>query len=155
MVEFIQVNMGKVGRFQVSMGAIIEHPTESKILLLKRNPKADFSPGIWEEITGRINQFEEPYKGLRREVMEEAGIKIEIVKPLTIFHLFRGAEKPENELVGIIFWCKAKKTDVRISGEHTDYRWLKPEEALKLVKHPGVKNDIETYIKEKGLNLER
>ncbi|MBN1263119.1 MAG: NUDIX domain-containing protein [Candidatus Pacebacteria bacterium] len=138
------------GRFQVSMGAIIEHPTEDKILLLKRNLKADFSPGIWEEITGRIDQHEDPYEGLKREVMEEAGIEIEVIKPLTIFHLYRGKKIPENELVGIIFWCKAKSEKVEISGEHTEFRWLSPEEALRLVDHEGVKNDIEAYIREKA-----
>ena len=137
------------GRFQISMGAIIEHPTKDKILLLKRTPKADFSPGIWEEITGRLDQDEEPYVGLRREIMGEAGIEVEIIKPLTIFHMYRGEQKPENELVGIIFWCKAKSEDIKISGEHTEYKWLAPSEALELVDHEGIKNDIQAYIDEK------
>lgn len=143
--------MGAIpGRFQVSMGAIIEHPTEDKILLLKRTPKADFSPGIWEEITGRLDQDEAPFVGLRREIMEEAGIEVEIIKPLSIFHFYRGEKIPENELVGIIYWCKSKTDQVTISDEHTDYKWLLPQEALNLVEHEGVKKDIETYIKEKN-----
>lgn len=131
------------------MGAIIEHPTENKILLLKRTPKADYSPGIWEEITGRLDQYEEPFDGLKREIMEEAGIEVEIYKPLTIFHIFRGEKTAENELVGIIFHCKAKSEKVTVSEEHTGYGWYKPQEALDLVEHPGVKNDIKAYIEKK------
>lgn len=140
------------GRFQVSMGAIIEHPTNDKILLLKRTPRADFSPSIWEEITGRLDQDEEPYDGLKREVMEEAGVEIEIIKPLSIFHFYRGEKKAENELVGIVFWCKAKSANVKISGEHTEYRWIKPDKALEFVDHDGVKGDIKAYIEEKKLH---
>ena len=54
------------------MGAIIENTETGKILLLKRGIEKDFSPEIWEYVTGRLNQFEEPLEGLRREIMEEA-----------------------------------------------------------------------------------
>jgi 8-oxo-dGTP pyrophosphatase MutT (NUDIX family) len=143
-------SMSKIpGRFLVSMGAMIEHPTESKILLLKRTPKADYSPGIWEEITGRLDQFEEPFEGLQREIKEEAGLEVDIYTPLNIFHIFRGEKTAENELIGIIYHCKAKSANVVISGEHTEYGWFTPEEALELTDHPGVKEDIQAYMQEK------
>lgn len=132
----------------VAVGAIIEREDENKILLLKRTEKADFSGGIWEDITGRMNQGEEPEEALKREVYEEAGIEIEIVKPLTIFHIYRGEKTPENELVGIIYHCKTRNPNVKISDEHTEYKWLSPQEALTQATHPGVKKDIETFIRE-------
>ena len=59
----------------VAVGAIIEHTGTGKILLLQRTKKADYSPGIWEEITGRMKQHEELEAALHREVFEEAGIR--------------------------------------------------------------------------------
>lgn len=56
----------------------------------------------------------------------------------------------ENELVLIVYWCKAKLREVVISGEHEDYKWVDAEEALNFVEHPGVKGDIEAFLKEKN-----
>jgi 8-oxo-dGTP diphosphatase len=95
-----------------------------------------------------MKQFEEPEVALRREVREECGLEIAIVKPLTIFHLYRGAPTADNELVGIIYWCRSASDQVTLSHEHSDYRWLPPQEALQWVEHPGIKGDIEALIAE-------
>lgn len=144
--------MDTEGRFMVAVGAIIEDTTTGKVLLLQRSRKADFTPGIWEEITGRMKQFEGLEEALRREIGEESGItEIEVIKPLTVNHFFRGEKMAEKEIVLIIYWCKTSSDKVVIFGEHDNYRWVEPNEALKLVEHPGVKKDIETFIKEKLL----
>jgi len=141
----------KAGRFLVAVGAIIENSSTGKILLLKRSESKDFSPGIWEYVTGRLNQFEEPEDGLRREVMEETGIEVEIVKPISVFHIFRGEKTAENELVGIMFWCKTDTENVQISDEHSDFRWVTPDEAAGIVKKPSMQEDIKAFMKERAL----
>ena len=138
------------GRFMVAVGAIIEHTSSGKILLLKRSLKVDFHGGIWEEVNGRMKQFEEPESALKREVKEETGLKIEIIKPINIFHIFRGQESKDNELVGIIYWCKSSSKKVKLSDEHIDHKWLAPKEALELVHHKGIRKDIESFMKEKS-----
>ena len=132
----------------VAVGAMIEHVPSGKILLLKRAETVDYLPGIWEDIMGRMKQFEEPEEALRREVREESGLEIEILKPLTVFHDYRGERTPENEWVGIIYWCKAQSDRVVLSQEHTAYQWVFRQEALALVEHPGVRRDIEALIEE-------
>jgi len=138
-----------IGRFLVATGAIIENTKTGKILLLKRSEEKDFSGGIWEYITGRMNQFEEPEDGLRREIREEAGIEVEIVKPVSIFHIFRGEKIAENELVGIMYWCKADTEEIKLSEEHTDFQWVSAKEALAMMEKPGMKKDIEAFIRER------
>lgn len=133
----------------VATGAIIENTKTGKILLLKRSEEKDFSGGIWEYITGRMNQFEEPEDGLRREIREEAGIEVEIVKPVSIFHIFRGEKIAENELVGIMYWCKADTEEIKLSEEHTDFQWVSAKEALAMMEKPGMKKDIEAFIRER------
>jgi 8-oxo-dGTP pyrophosphatase MutT (NUDIX family) len=136
------------GRFMVAVGAMIEHESSGKIFLAKRADTADYLPGIWEDIGGRIKQFEEPEEALRREVSEETGLDIEILKPLTIFHDYRGKRIAENELLIITYWCKARSNQVVLSNEHSAYQWVSPEEALELVEHIGVRRDIQALIAE-------
>lgn len=110
------------GRFIVAVGAMIEHEPSGKILLAKRAHTADYLPGIWEDIGGRIKQFEEPEEALRREAREEAGLDIEILKPLTVFHDYRGKSTAENELLIITYWCKARSNQVVLSNELSAYQ---------------------------------
>jgi 8-oxo-dGTP diphosphatase len=132
----------------VAVGAMIEHASSGKILLVKRVETANYLPGIWEDLGGRIKQFEEPEEALRREVREETGLEVEILKPLAVFHDYYGKRTAENELLIITYWCKTGSDQVVLSEEHTDYRWVSPEEGLKLADHVGVRKDIQAFIDE-------
>lgn len=138
----------QIGRFLVAVGAIIENSKTGKILLLKRSNEKDFSAGIWEYITGRLNQFEEPSEGLRREIKEEAGIEVEVIKPFSIFHIFRGEKIAENELIGIMYWCKTDSEEIKISEEHSEYKWVTADEALKIIEKPSMQEDIKAFIRD-------
>lgn len=138
-----------IGKFMVAVGAIIENTSTGKILILKRSSNADFSGDIWEYITGRMNQFEKPHDALIREIKEEAGIKVTIIKPISVFHIFRGKKLVENELIGIVYWCKTTTEDVKISSEHTCYKWVFAKEALSMVPNQSMKDDIRAFMKEK------
>ena len=141
-------NINNEGRFMVAVGAIVQNTTTNKILLVQRSDKADFEPGTWEFITGRMKQFEEPQDALKREIKEEVNLDVEVIKPFTIFHIFRAEKVAEKEIIGIVYWCKTDSEDVTLSPEHQDYKWVTASEALEIIKHPGVKEDIKTFIKE-------
>lgn len=136
------------GRFMVAVGAMIEHPLGGTVLFIKRSDTADYLPGIWEDVGGRMKQFEKPEDALRREVKEETGLEVEILKPINVFHDYRGERTAENEWIIIVFWCKARSDQVVLSEEHSAYRWVTPQEALQLTEHPGIREDIEALINE-------
>ncbi len=100
---------------------------------------------------GRMKQFEDPEQSLKREMIEETGItEIEIIKPLRVFHFFRKELIAEDEIVGIIFYCKTEQDTITISSEHDEHQWVDPNEALEMVNHPGVKRDVEAFLTSKS-----
>ena len=136
------------GRFLVAVGAMIEHAESGRILLLKRSQNVAFLPGVWEDIGGRLKQFEEPEQAQRREVREESGLEIEIIRPINIFHLFHGERNADNEMIIITYWCKSHSDQVVLSHEHSAYRWLAPQEAWRLAEHEGVRSDLKAFLSE-------
>lgn len=142
-----------VGRFMVAVGAVIASP-DGKILLIKRSQKLDWHPGDWEIMYGRIAQHEDPKDGLARELKEELGISVTVGRPLTCWHIYRGHEETaENELVGITFLATTDQTEITLSDEHEEYRWVTPEEAKELIKVVGIHRDIQAYIDLQGQAL--
>ena len=142
------------GRFLVAVGAMIEHAETGRILLLRRSQDVAFLPGVWEDIGGRLKQFEEPEDALRREVREESGLEIEIIRPINIFHLFHGERSAENEMVIITYWCRSQSDHIVLSHEPSEYRWLPAREALHLAEHEGVRNDLAAFLAERARNNE-
>ncbi len=139
------------GRFMVAVGAVIEHAPTGRILLLQRSHKADFMPGVWEIPSGRMKQFEELEDALAREIYEETGLRgVEIVKPLTVEHFFRGERVAEKEIVLIMYWARVQDEVVTISGESEDYRWATPEEAAGIVQFDNIEAFIQLYMKERN-----
>lgn len=96
-----------------------------------------------------MKQFEEIDTALQREVGEEAGISIEVIKILRSFHIFCGKKTAENQLIGIVFWCRTQEAEIKISREHTAYQWCTRDEARDLVTHPGIREDIELFYRER------
>ncbi|NHJ47245.1 MAG: NUDIX domain-containing protein [Asgard group archaeon] len=113
-------------QFYVAVGAAIEK--DGKILVLRRSPEKDFGANYWEIITGRLEEEEHPEIGTLREVEEEVGLKAEVIMPVYSSFFYRGGK--EFPMVFIVYWCKYLEGEVKISWEHTEYKWLSLDEAI-------------------------
>ena len=91
-----------------------------KILIVKRSKKDLYKPGVWELPGGKIKQNESLEQGLIREVKEETGINIEVLKHLNnqVF-----MKNKETEIIMTTFLCKALTKDIILSDEHEEYEW--------------------------------
>jgi len=134
------------GRYTFCVAAIFENKN-NEILLLKRSP-GNFPENIWDVVGGRVEQFEDPFDALKREIFEETGIKdFEIIKAIDVFHWYQKESK--FDMIGLTFWCKTTTNDVILSNEHSEFRWLKPEAALGISEHHIVTRNLEKFINEK------
>lgn len=136
-----------VGRFMVAVGAIIKLKGTEKILLIRRAKMQDWQPNEWEILYGRIDQFEDLPTGLRREAKEETSLTdLEIGPILTNWHIYRGSKTSHNEVIGLTFVCETAQSEVKLSFEHSEYQWIEPQKAVKLIKVDGIRKDVEKYL---------
>jgi len=142
-----------VGRFMVAVGAVIENIDSGKILIIQRASTQDWRGGEWEIDYGRIDQFEDPIDGLKREIKEEVGITdLHLKEVIRVWHMYRGPVSAENDLIGITYYCQTQMQNVQLSEEHIAYQWVTPEEALEVIKTEGIREDITRFIKLKQMN---
>jgi 8-oxo-dGTP diphosphatase len=126
-----------VGRFLGGIAAVIRAPGLGQYLLLRRASDKDFAPGVWEPVTGRLDQGEGFEEALRREVREEISAEVTVELILGTTHFYRGTPSPDTELVGVVYLCALEDPhSVRIGPEHSEYRWVTPHEAEALLTAP-------------------
>jgi len=123
-------------------GVVIYH---NKILVLKRTRPSSDGYGYWEFPGGGLEYGETPHQALIRELKEETGLDIHILKPVYTFTAIR----PDSnyQTVGIGFLCIPTNDHVVISDEHTDYRFV-DEEELKTLLSPTIYADVEKTLEE-------
>jgi 8-oxo-dGTP pyrophosphatase MutT (NUDIX family) len=120
-----------IGRFYAGIAAVIWSAATSQYLLLRRSDQKDYGPGIWECVTGRVDQGEGFEDALQREVREELGVAVQVEYILGTTHFYRGTPIHENELVGVVYLCSLDDPgSVSIGPEHSEFRWLTAYVAL-------------------------
>ncbi len=114
-----------------------------KFLVLRRAPDAHVYPNCWDFPGGRLEQGENPHKGLKREVKEETNLDIENQEPLFLF-----SEKSDStNRLYIVYKCDLASEDLKLSKEHTDFKWATKEEILKL----KTENFLRAYLERGGM----
>ena len=128
-----------IGRFCGGIGAVIWSPEKQRYLLLRRAASKDFAPGVWECVTGRVDQGESFEAAVRREVREELGVDVTITFIIGTTHFYRGAVEVENEMLGVVYSCTVDDTTaIRLSVEHSESRWVTFQEADALLTAPDL-----------------
>ena len=128
-------------QFHITVKGIVIY--EGKTLILKRVRPSSDGLGYWELPGGGLEYGEDPHQALVRELKEETGLDIEIIKPVYTFTAIR----PHYQTVGIGFLCIPTNDQVKISFEHTDYKFVDEDELEKTL-DPHIFNDIKKTIEE-------
>jgi len=119
----------KIDKLFVATKAFIVR--DGKVLILSEAGDKDTgtNPGKFDFPGGKMERGEEPEKALAREVEEETGLEIEIIKPFHIVEWQPVVKGEQWQIVGIYFKCKLKNNDdVRLSHEHDSFKWINVED---------------------------
>ncbi len=117
-----------------------------EFLLLKRIPSRG---GFWQPVSGRVEKNENPLQAVKRETIEETGIK-QFKRIIKDVYLFKLEEEPNKTsyVFGIEIDSSQKiNLDANIYPEHDKIKWCKFDEAIKLLKWPHNKEGLKKLYK--------
>lgn len=129
-------------KFMVAVKGVIEK--DGKILVIKRASSDDHRPDVWETVGGRMESEISPEDELKREIKEETGLIVQVNDPFNVFSFIRDTGE---FVVGISFKCKYLGGEVKLSDEHSEYAWIRPEDFIKYNSTESLYKEIKKYEK--------
>lgn len=121
---------------------IRENNGQIEFLLLKRASYQSF-PDLWQMVSGKIKEGEKVYESALREVFEETGLRPEKFWVLPNINSFYLIEDESINLVPVFVAKVNFDSEVKISSEHSEFRWVKGKEAKELLAWPGQRRSVE------------
>jgi dihydroneopterin triphosphate diphosphatase len=118
---------------------------ELEFLLLKRSDKVIY-PGLWQMVNGKIKEGEKGYQTALREIKEETGLNPErlwVVPNVNSFY----SHETDNIMLLPVFAAKVNEsTDVVISDEHCDFKWLNSNNSKEMLAWPGQRKSVDLIV---------
>jgi len=99
----------------ISIRGVVREP-DAGVLVLRRA-----SDGGWELPGGRIHRAESVTDCLRREIEEEAGLRVSVETPV---HAVPWENTDGDDRFAVYYRCRTTSTDVQLSEEHTEATWV-------------------------------
>lgn len=111
--------------------AVIIHPNKPELFIaLKRSSNSMSRPNDWDLAGGNVLFGELHEDSLRKEISEETGLSVDYFIPVQIITNY----DKEKEVYYIFngFYCRARNASIKISGEHSEFRWVIKEKFVSL-----------------------
>ena len=122
----------------IPVASCLIHNSDNKILILKRSSAHRTYHGYWQLPEGKIEGNESPIEALMRELKEEIGLEVTDlkIKPLVTTTVTIG--ETHGLVIRIVYEGFTNKI-IKLSNEHTEYKWIEPGKAPKLKFVPGTR----------------
>jgi 8-oxo-dGTP diphosphatase len=128
--------------FGLVVRAIIKD-SYNNILILKRAPNSRSNPRCWELPGGKVEPGESFDKAMIREIKEETNLDITLKRAVGIAQ----QDLPYIHSVHVIMTVDVDSGDLKISEEHTEFKWATLEE----IKSLNLSNWFESFLEEKDI----
>lgn len=116
-------------------------------LVLKRSEHLRIYPGIWQVITGKIEENESALIAANREMFEETSLRSS--KIYNVPYIGQYFNHRRNMIMQLpVFAASVEDLSIlSLSTEHDEYKILSKEEAIELVELPSHKEGIDAVDK--------
>ena len=118
----------------------------NKFLVVLRSPDSLHFPSHWDFPGGKLEQGEDPFSGIEREVLEETNLKI---KPLGVIGTYTMKLDVPYKVVShrfVVYNVRVLSGKVRLSKEHTKFMWATKTNLLKLKIEPYMKRYFKDHL---------
>lgn len=114
---------------------------QDEFLLIKNSKR-----GYWEAPGGKVELGEMINDALKREILEETGVDIEVLNNLEIFQCFDEPKNTHWVALGYLAQFKSGEIDISNDEKIADAKWFKEKELPENI-NPNTLNAIKNYLK--------
>lgn len=105
--------------FSLSVKAIVRNHA-GECLIIRRSGYSKHNAGKWDFPGGKVDRGENFDTALIREIQEETTLRIHLVGVAGCAQ----SQTPDRVVVYLFMETQAETSDVALSDEHTEYRWV-------------------------------
>jgi len=95
-----------------------------KQLLIMKRKNSDMYKGLWDVPGGRVEEGDNLYQAIEREIKEESNLSLDKVILTLGSSKFLGKRKDKPTFIRNFFLCTAKGV-IKLSDEHSEFAWIK------------------------------
>ncbi|NMB82100.1 MAG: NUDIX pyrophosphatase [Ignavibacteria bacterium] len=117
--------------------------SELEFLILKRAEDENYA-GIWQMVTGSIDNNEKAFEAALREIKEETGLLPQKLWVVPNVNSFYSPDKDSVIMIPVFAALVQNDSNVKISSEHSEYKWVNKEEAKQLLACNGQRKSVDT-----------
>jgi dATP pyrophosphohydrolase len=122
-----------------------EQNVKLEFLLLKRSSE-QYYPNLWQMVSGKIKENETAYQTALREIKEETNLTPENIWVAPTVNSFYAPDKDYICLLPVFAAKVNYDCEVKLSKEHSEHRWVIPEEAKNLLAWDGQRKSVDVIV---------
>jgi 8-oxo-dGTP pyrophosphatase MutT (NUDIX family) len=128
-----------VARIQIATAVLVR---DGLVLMAHRHPLRQAYPNCWSFVGGHVEPDESPQQAVRRECLEEVGVRIHDPLPIPMT-----VHDAALDMRGFLVTHWEGEPVIAEPGEHDDLRWFRPGELAELtLAHPEALPSILTAV---------
>jgi len=122
---------------------------EDRILLLKRSDKVRTYQGKWNTVAGYLDELRPVREKILEEVKEELGIIEDNILSIRLGEPYEFTDEKANKtwIVHPVLVELKNEPEINLDWEHTEYKWIRPEELKNFDTVPKLGKSLENAFK--------
>lgn len=116
---------------------------ENEIILLKRSDKVGSFKGKWNTVSGYLDEIKPLKEKVLEEIREELGFGDENITSINVGKEYKVTKIKKTWVVHPILLQLNKKPEIKLDWEHTEFKWIRPEQIKDFDRVYGLEKSFE------------